>query len=355
MRTKILLSLFALASLFTLGLTRAQEVQDPQEDEGTRDVFLSSRKPASSGTGTIGGNSNFSGSGTIAKATPKPTPKPAAAARPTPKPTPKPGPGSVTTAKNTPKPPVKGNGNTGSSGTTASVKPPTNNNGGASIVNVKLDPSSIGLGYSLFQRGAGDEPIRVDPTNEFRTGDAVRISLEPNVDGYLYIFNTTDNGKATMIYPSSHLNGGNNRVKGHFPFELPSAEEKNPNDRWFSFYGATGTEQIYIVLTKEPLRGLPQGLSSVTAYCAQHKDANGQCQVEDGLWAQIKGFDQKDQVKVAKNSAGVGQKQAKAERPTEVASRGFGLAPQESAPTIIFMNASADRSVLFAKLELVHK
>jgi hypothetical protein len=28
------------------------------------------------------------------------------------------------------------------------------------------------------------------PTREFHNGDRIRISLEPNIDGYLYVFHT---------------------------------------------------------------------------------------------------------------------------------------------------------------------
>jgi hypothetical protein len=359
MRSKILLTLFTLSCIFALGLAHAQEAQDPNDEDDARGTFLKSRENKSSvpTAGNTGGGGT-SGVGTIGGATssvrPRPTP------RPTPRATPRPTPPRDVTAKNTKKPTPKATPKTGagaqnnSGGQTASVKPPTNNTGDPSMVKVKLDPSSIGLGYSLFQRGTGEEPFRVDPSNEFRSGDQVRIWLEPSADGYLYIFNTTNNGKASLIYPDVRLNGGNNKVKAHFPFELPSAEEKDPANRWFSFYGSAGTEQVYILLTREPLKSLPNNPAALASYCSQNKNADGACQVQDSVWSTIKAFDQKDQVYVAKNNAEVGQKQARAEKPGEINSRGFGLAPKEPAPTIIFMNASADRSVLFAKLELKH-
>ncbi len=358
MRSKLLLIMFTLASLLALGIAHAQE-QDPNEEDGARGTFLKSRETktnvptagnAGGGSSGVGGFNQPSAARPIAKATPKPTQRPKA----TPKPQPREVMAKNTGSKKTPKNSNAGTSVKGTSeGTTASVKPPTNN-GGASMVKVKLDPSSIGLGYTLFQRGVGDEAYRVDPDNAFRSGDAVRLLLEPSADGYLYIFNTTNNGKASLIYPNADLNKGGNQVKAHYPFELPSAEEKNPNNRWFSFYGTTGTEQIYVVLTKEPLKGLPANPTALAAYCAQNKNADGACLVQDSVWAGIKAFDQQDKVYVAKNTAEVGQKQTSAERPSDTKSRGFGLAPKEAAPTVVFMNASADRSVLFAKLELKH-
>src|ERR1700730_9515148 len=48
----------------------------------------------------------------------------------------------------------------------------------------------IGLGYTLFMRAPNGRSVRVEPEHEFHSGDRVRISLEPNVDGFLYVFHT---------------------------------------------------------------------------------------------------------------------------------------------------------------------
>ena len=59
----------------------------------------------------------------------------------------------------------------------------------------------IGLGLTLFMRDSNGLAVRTDPEHVFQKGDRVRVLLETNTDGYLYIFNTTNNGPATMIYP----------------------------------------------------------------------------------------------------------------------------------------------------------
>src|SRR6185369_3801294 len=61
----------------------------------------------------------------------------------------------------------------------------------------------LGLGVTLFMRDSNGLAVRVDPDHVFRKGDRVRVLLESNTDGYLYIFNTTDDGPATMIYPDA--------------------------------------------------------------------------------------------------------------------------------------------------------
>src|SRR5437016_6990575 len=75
------------------------------------------------------------------------------------------------------------NVNTGKTTINANTKSLGNKN--TSSMNVPLQ--AIGLGYTLFMRGANGRSVRAEPTREFHNGDGVRISLEPNVDSYLYI------------------------------------------------------------------------------------------------------------------------------------------------------------------------
>ena len=67
---------------------------------------------------------------------------------------------------------------------------------------------AIGLGYTLFMRDSNGRSVRVEPGHEFHSGDRVRISLEPNVDGYLYVFHTEGDGQPEMIYPDARLDAG---------------------------------------------------------------------------------------------------------------------------------------------------
>src|SRR5687768_9888221 len=50
----------------------------------------------------------------------------------------------------------------------------------------------IGLGLTLFMRDSNGLAVRTDPDHVFQKGDRVRVLLETNTDGYLYIFNTTN-------------------------------------------------------------------------------------------------------------------------------------------------------------------
>src|SRR5687768_5292497 len=77
-----------------------------------------------------------------------------------------------------------------SAATNASTTTPTATNRPSSR---KAQPA-IGLGYTVFMREPSGRAIRVEPTREFRTGDRIRLAFEPNVDGYLYIFDSENGG-----------------------------------------------------------------------------------------------------------------------------------------------------------------
>src|ERR1041385_6060950 len=82
----------------------------------------------------------------------------------------------------------------------------------------------LGLGVTLFMRDSNGLAVRVDPDHVFRKGERVRVLLETNTDGYLYIFNTTNDGPATMIYPDVDLDEAGNYLQAHVPFEIPTSQ-----------------------------------------------------------------------------------------------------------------------------------
>jgi len=153
---------------------------------------------------------------------------------------------------------------------------------------------AIGLGYTLFMKDANGREVRVEPSREFHNGDSVRLALEPNVDGYLYIFDAENEGAPQMIYPDPRLDAGDNSIEAHVPIEIPSSEETDERLRWFTFYGNGGNEHLYVVVTREPLNGVPAG-DDLVGLCGTQKDkcpwhpsADVWAQVEDATKAEVK-------------------------------------------------------------------
>ena len=245
-----------------------------------------------------------------------------------------------------------------STATTSTTKPSeksTSSNpattGPASTANTSSKPVNtprMGLGLTLFMRDSNGLALRTDPDHVFRNGDRVRVLLETNADGYLYIFNTTNDGPPVMIYPDAQLDEGGNYIQAHVPFEIPSSLGAEERLRWFAFDETGGTERIFFVFTREPLQGIPIE-DDLIALCRDSKDS---CPVKPGseVWA---GINKELQAPLKRDKL---QQISGAETDAEqqATTRGIGLAKNDPQPSLVMM-ASSPRSTLVATLDLIHK
>lgn len=276
----------------------------PQDEQDVRGAFLTSRpkdKPASSGA-----------------TRPKRKP-PASTATPTPTP--------VKSVDN--KPPA---GRKESKPATPDSKP--------------VNARRLGLGMTLFSRDTNGLAVRVDPDRVFRKGDRVRILLETNTDGYLYIFNRTNDGPAVMIYPDAEIDEGGNYLQSHVPFEIPAADAPEERLRWFTFDDVGGTEHVFFVFTREPLKNVPIE-DALVAFCRDNK-----CpwNVSDEIWEQVQ--KQSQAPLKSDRTQSYGTAQTASER--NASTRGLGLAKDDPEPSVIMM-ASSTSPFLVAFLDLIHK
>lgn len=239
-------------------------------------------------------------------------------------------------------------GNTGKSPEKQAVKPVSPGPTGSSEPSKPVNVPRIGLGLTLFMRDSNGLAVRTDPDHVFQKGDRVRVLLETNTDGYLYIFNTTNHGPATMIYPHSELDEGGNYIQAHVPFEIPSSAATAENLRWFAFDEVAGSEQLFFVFTREPLKGIPLE-DELISFCQNSKDKcpfRPSTEAWETLQAQMQ-----EPLKTDKTQA-----YGKTETPVELqaTTRGLGLAKDDPQPSLVMM-ASTPRSTLIAALELIHK
>jgi hypothetical protein len=227
------------------------------------------------------------------------------------------------------------------------VKPgPSKPAPGPSEPSTPVNARRLGLGVTLFMRDSNGLAVRIDPDHVFRKGDRVRVLLETNTDGYLYIFNTTDDGPATMIYPDANLDEAGNYLQAHVPFEIPTSLAAEERLRWFAFDEVAGTEHLFFVFTREPLKGIPLEDDLIT-FC---RDSKCPIQPNDEVWAAV----QKELQEPLKTDKA--QQYGKAETSNEQAAttRGLGLAKDDPQPSVVMM-ASSPRSTLVATLDLIHK
>lgn len=204
----------------------------------------------------------------------------------------------------------------------------------------------LGLGLTLFGRDSNGLAVRVQPDRVFRKGDRVRILLETNSDGYLYIFNRTNDGPPVMIYPDAEIDEGGNYLQAHVPFEIPASDAADERLRWFAFDENIGTEKVFFVFTREPLKDIPID-DDLLAFCRNNK-----CPwpVAASVWEHVQSQLQ-EPLKTARAER-YGAAQTSVEH--TASTRGLGLAKDDPQPSLIMM-ASSTRPTLVATLDLIHK
>ena len=189
----------------------------------------------------------------------------------------------------------------------------------------------LGIGLTLFMRDSNGMAVRVDPDRVFSKGDRVRVLLETNTDGYLYIFNSTDNGPATMIYPHADLDEAGNYLQAHVPFEIPTSLATEERLRWFAFDENAGTERLFLVFTREPLGGIPID-DELIALC---RDSRESCPVKPSaeVWASV----QKELQQPLKTDKKQQNGQAETASEQQATTRGLGLAKDDPQPSLVMM------------------
>lgn len=211
-----------------------------------------------------------------------------------------------------------------------------------------INAPRIGIGLTLFMRDTNGLAIRKDPTHVFQKGDRVRVLLETNADGYLYIFNTTNNGPAVMLYPNPELDEAGNYLQAHVPFEIPSSSAAEERLRWLAFDENAGDERLFFVFSREPLSGVPLE-DDLINFCRDNKDACPWRPSAD-VWAAI----QKEMAQPLKTDKARRYGTAQTAREHQATSRGLGLAKDDPEPSLIMM-ASSNSATLVTTLDLIHK
>lgn len=103
----------------------------------------------------------------------------------------------------------------------------------------------LGLRYSILKRTGDDQSAEVDADTLFHAGDRIRLGLEANTDGYLYVVNRGSSGTWKLLFPSPEIQGGDNRIKKRVKYEIPSGYT-------FTFDEQAGVEKLFIVFARQP-------------------------------------------------------------------------------------------------------
>ncbi len=137
--------------------------------------------------------------------------------------------------------------------TSAVLSPAPHSSGAAANVPVaeyvsnKVGP--LGLKYSVLKRGEDGQYSEIDSDTTFVARDHIKLTLEVNDTGYLYVIAQGSSGIWQVLYPSKELNDGDNRVQAGHVYTIPS-------DAVFSFDSRAGTEKLFLILSRQPEQDL---------------------------------------------------------------------------------------------------
>ncbi|HEY7333953.1 MAG TPA: DUF4384 domain-containing protein [Bryobacteraceae bacterium] len=125
---------------------------------------------------------------------------------------------------------------------TSATNPP------ARITNGKIEPVAavpLGLRYAVLKRDANGKYVEVDADTIFHSGDRIRLQIDANSSGFLYVIHQGSTGAWKPLFPSQEVAGGSNQVQKGEPRIVPPGGQ-------FVFDEHTGTEKLFLVLTRQP-------------------------------------------------------------------------------------------------------
>ncbi len=106
--------------------------------------------------------------------------------------------------------------------------------------------TALAMRHQLYlQRGS--ERGTVPDGFAFQTGDRIKLLVQVNQPGFLYVLHRGSSGEWKFLFPDPKLDRGNHAVKALEPRAIP-------DDGWFEFDARTGREELYLFFSKERIR-----------------------------------------------------------------------------------------------------
>jgi hypothetical protein len=140
----------------------------------------------------------------------------------------------------------------------------------------------LGLRYAVLKRDAGGQFQEIDPDTSFRSGDRIRLKVDANTSGYLYVVMQGSSGTWKLLFPSAEVAGGSNLVRKGESRQIPPG-----NSGQFVFDEQAGNEKLFIVLTRQPEADLDKLIYSMGGTKALVAQASLQDDVISKLRGQV--------------------------------------------------------------------
>jgi hypothetical protein len=128
----------------------------------------------------------------------------------------------------------------------------------------------VGLKYRILLRTPDCDIREVDSSHTFHSGDKVRLQIEANVDGYLYVLQKGSTGKDRMLFPDPRINGGDNKIARGILYSVPG-------NQWFTFDNNPGTENLTVAVSRTPMKSVvpPTALKQTASNQSKGREEEG--------------------------------------------------------------------------------
>lgn len=104
----------------------------------------------------------------------------------------------------------------------------------------------MGITYWVELVAKDGQKKRVTTDRVFRSGDRIKLHVQTNRDGYLYLVNTGSTGRSHMLFPHPGMGPGTNAVRASMDYEIPYAS-------YIRFDENPGEEILLIMLSPAPM------------------------------------------------------------------------------------------------------
>jgi hypothetical protein len=112
---------------------------------------------------------------------------------------------------------------------------------------VDVDTSPLALKYTILKRSPDGEYAQVGRDTTFASGDQIKLVIESNSSGYLYVVTQGASHKWKPVFFANNGDAQSNRVEPGGHYSIPAGKKEV-----MSFVSPAGAEKLFIVLSRQP-------------------------------------------------------------------------------------------------------
>jgi hypothetical protein len=106
----------------------------------------------------------------------------------------------------------------------------------------------MGISYWIELVDGAGQTSRVTTANTFRSGDRIKLHIETNQNGYLYVMNIGSTGQSHFLFPNSGV--ASNYVTAWTPYQIPY-------NTYMRFDANPGEELLLVMLSPNQIGNMP--------------------------------------------------------------------------------------------------